>query len=485
MFSISKQVLGTVGLVFTLIAVSESPNEANKTAEPSQQKIPVIHRTFEDTGSALINPMMGWVLYYYSNIPANYGSELSSTDTVDDFPGLSTVYLRLPWSYLEPEEGIFNWSIIDAPAQRWIDKGKKIALCFSASESWMRWATPEWVVKAGAKGYNFKLGRGVDPEGPFWEPDYDDPVFLEKYEQFLRAVAARYDGNPDVAFIDVASFGVWGEGHTYSSTQLWYPAKTLFRHMDMHKRVFSKTLLVANDDFIFQGESTIQYARALGMTLRDNSILVQPPPRSYFNAEQAELFWRDFPVILETTHYGEGLQNQAWNPDMLIQAIKDYHASYLSIHHFPRAFLEAERELIDRVNQILGYRIRLRSASWPATVKQGDRHAVQLILENAGVAPCYPGGYPAITLKDTAGGIMGVFVNESWNVRTLEPAGCDSGSQADLSIELAAYPQIPEGEYTLWFSIGRPNGTPVLALPLESDDGHHRYLLGEISVTRE
>ena len=49
-----------------------------------------------DTGEALVNPGMGWGLHYYSNIPTNYGSKLAPSDTLDDFPGLSHVYLRIP-----------------------------------------------------------------------------------------------------------------------------------------------------------------------------------------------------------------------------------------------------------------------------------------------------------------------------------------------------------------------------------------------------
>ncbi|MBI4327599.1 MAG: hypothetical protein HY674_20400 [Chloroflexi bacterium] len=37
---------------------------------------------------------------------------------------------------------------------------------------------------------------------------------------FLAAMARRYDGNPNVAFIDVGSFGMWGEGHTGFSSRL-------------------------------------------------------------------------------------------------------------------------------------------------------------------------------------------------------------------------------------------------------------------------
>jgi hypothetical protein len=73
-----------------------------------------------DTGAELANPGMGWGFYYYDNEPRNYGSKLASSDTPDDWPGLTVIYLRIPWSYLEPEEGKLDWSILDTPAQRWI-----------------------------------------------------------------------------------------------------------------------------------------------------------------------------------------------------------------------------------------------------------------------------------------------------------------------------------------------------------------------------
>ena len=105
-----------------------------------------------DTGVALVNPGMGWTLHFYSNMIRNYGSKLEPSDTLDDWPGLSVVYLRVPWAFLEPAEGQFNWSLFDTPAQRWIAKGRKIAMRVSCSESWMRyatrlatgWWTPSW-----------------------------------------------------------------------------------------------------------------------------------------------------------------------------------------------------------------------------------------------------------------------------------------------------------------------------------------------------
>ncbi len=440
----------------------------------------------QDTGAALENPMMGWVFHYYDNVPSNYGSRLAPSDTLDDFPGLTVVYLRIPWSYLEPEEGRFNWAVLDTPAERWIAKGKQVAFRFSCSESWTRWATPEWVEKAGAQGHNFTSGKGADPNGPFWEPDYDDPVFLEKLDHFLAAAAARYDGNPEVAFVDVGSFGVWGEGHTYSSTGLGYSAETVIRHIDLYRKHFPRTLLAANDDFVYQerGDRGIDYAREHGLTLRDDSILVQGGQNAYFHAAMAQSFWPNVPVILESEHYGGSRDRGNWKDgSQYLQAVEDYHASYASIHWWPREFLTEMRGLIDRMNLRLGYRLQLVEASWPKAVRSEGSFRLALQWRNAGVAPCYPGGYPALTLKDGKGGIAGVFVDDGFDVRGL-PVGPPGqagirGHEAEFTLPL----NLGSGTYEAYVSVGTRTGTPRIALPLAEGDGERRHRLGTLKVT--
>lgn len=436
-----------------------------------------------DTGEALVNPGMGWVLHYYDNIPENYGSRLEPSDTVDDFPGLSVVYLRIPWSYIEPEEGRFNWSVLDTPAQRWIARGKQIALRISCSESWTRWATPEWVHRAGAKGYDFEPGIGVKEGGPYWEPDYDDPVFLQKLENFLAALAKRYDGNPEVAFIDVGSLGVWGEGHTFASTRRKISPETVKRHIDLHLKYFKRTLLAANDDFSFHGEETIDYAREKGLTLRDDSILVQGGENAYFHAGMAQAFWRDRPVILECEHYGPSKERGYWQDgSKYLQAVEEYHASYASIHWWPREFLQENRELIDKINRRLGYRLRLVEASWQKRVKLGSRWELRWQWGNAGVAPCYRGGYPAVTWKDEKGGIVAVLVDEGLNVRSLPVAPPDKVEAVESRVSFALPFQLKPGVYSVYVSVGTLTGTPEIALPLPGNDGQKRYLLGRVEV---
>ena len=440
----------------------------------------------EDTGELFANPGMGWVLHFYDNVPTNYGSQLEYADTLDDFPALGVIYLRIPWSYVEPEEGVFTWSVVDTPARKWIAKGKQIAFRFSCSESWCRWATPEWVQQAGAKGHNFTPGKGVQEDGPFWEPDYDDPVFLEKLDHFLAAAAARYDGDPNVAWIDVGSFGVWGEGHTYHSSALPYSAETIERHIDLHLKHFKHTLLAANDDFVLQdrGNGAIDYALEKGLTLRDDSILVQGGKDAYYHADMAQGFWPNHPVVLESEHYGGSRDRGNWQDGSLyLKALEEYHASYPSIHWWPREFLNEQRTLIEKMSLRMGYRLQLVEASWPARMRLDSRLEFTSEWRNAGVAPCYPGGHPTVILKDAKGGIAGVFVDEGFDVRDLPvgPPGEAETRRREASFALP-FNQRP-GEYDLYIAVGTRLGTPTIRLPLPDGDGTPAYRLGRIAIT--
>lgn len=453
-----------------------------------------------DNGEALVNPGMGWTLHFYSNFIENYGSKLAPSDTLDDWPGLSTIYLRVPWAYLEPKEGEFNWSLFDSPAQRWIPKGRRIAIRVSCSESWLRHATPKWVQDAGAKGVEFEFGKGPKPGGPLWDPDYLDPVFLQKLENFLAAMARRYDGNPNVAFIDVGSFGMWGEGHTLMSSKL-SEEQTLVvakRHIDLHVKHFPRTLLCISDDVAGHDKPgrnfpATDYALSKGVTLRDDSILVQPPPRSWYHAEMAQDFWPRLPVILEHEHYGASKQRKAWSGDLLLKSVEDYHASYMSIHWWPREMLNDNREIVARINRRMGYRIQLREISFPAEVALGEPFTVETAWANAGVAPCHEGGFWAFTLKDEQGGVVSAHVDESFDFKQLKVGPPEQAPvetrQARFTIALRHVdpvgrhaPPTKPGTCDVFISVGRRDGTPVLALPMNGDDGHRRYKVGSIRL---
>jgi len=448
----------------------------------------------EDTGAALINPSMGWTMHFYSNIPGNYGSKLAPSDTLNDFPGLSTVYLRLPWAYLEPEEGKYNWAILDTPAQRWIAKGKRIALRLTCSENWMKYATPEWVKKAGAKGTFYQYGIGPVEKSNSWDPFFDDSVFIKKLDAFLAAAAKRYDGNPNVEFIDVGTFGMWGEGHTHgSSKQDKFEIQKL--HIDLHLKHFKKTLICISDDYAGHDKPgkrfpITDYALSKGVTIRDDSIMVQPPPRSWYHSEMAQAFWPKLPIILEHEHYGNSIKRNGWDPELFLKSVEDYHASFMSIHWWPRILLNENHEVIDKINMRMGYRLMPLEVTWPKAVEHGDLRKtfkVQWTWANKGVAPCYPGGFPALTLKDEKGGIVSVLTDETLNMRDLKVGPPQKAPvtkhQSEFIIGLFA-PTTKPGTYDLFISVGTRDGTPTIALPLANDDGQRRYRIGSITLEK-
>ena len=149
-----------------------------------------------DAARVLVNPHKGWYHHYPDNHIDKY--KIARDADLLEFPGMDHLYIRLAWAYLEPKEGQFDWAVIDRIIEKWTAHGLGIAFRISCRETStdrieQQFATPRWVMEAGAKGGHYRMGKATGPDGP-WEPEYDDPVFLAKLDQFLAAFAARYDG---------------------------------------------------------------------------------------------------------------------------------------------------------------------------------------------------------------------------------------------------------------------------------------------------
>ena len=484
------------------VASTFSPTVARASENAAENAPGKVVVELQDDGRALYNPQMGWTMHFYSNVPSNYGSRLEPSDTLDWFEGCSTVYLRLPWAYLEPEEGVFNWAIVDTPAQRWIEKGKQIAFRFTTSENWMEYATPKWVFDAGAKGIRYTWGQGEKADGACVDPEFDDPIYLEKLENFLKAAGERYNGNPHVAFIDVGTYGMWGEGHSnlgvwanqsFSRMDAERTLKVVKTHVDLHKKYFPDVLLCISDDVAGAEKPgrdfpETDYALSQGVSLRDDSILVQPGDRAWFHAEMAQKFWPTLPVILEHEHYGPSKERGAWNDDLLMKSIEEYHASFMSIHSFPDAEWADLKDVVRKINRRIGYRLAPTRVEYPATVKIDEFFEVAWDLRNVGVAPCYKGGFVALTLKDGQGGIVSVLVDESFDVKELEVG---APGEAPIVRRVARFrighvaPTTKPGEYDVYLSVGTRDGTPIYELPFGDSDGSRRYKIGRVRLEKK
>jgi hypothetical protein len=345
------------------------------------------------------NPHKGWCFHYYDNGIKEYGNRMATDDSLPGFPVLNDIYLRLAWSYLEPEEGVYNWLLIDSIINRWVAWGHTISFRITCKETEIVYATPEWVRKAGAKG---KFIEHPDLDIRAWSPDYGDSVFLDKLENFHKAFALRYDSKPWVEYIDIGSIGEWGEGHTAYSGWNDVPAEVVKKHIDLYKRCYKKSVLIISDDFIGQRDTDdgadyeiYRYSLAQGLGFRDDSGNVPWyktlgfGPSCIRSPELYSTVYRKIPVVLESGHYRE-VQEMWKSGSGLEKALYETHASVIGFHHYPHEWLNENYQLACRLANLSGYWYFPKFAMMPDTIRTGsDKNYIRITWENHGVAPAY------------------------------------------------------------------------------------------------
>src|SRR6266568_1359105 len=141
----------------------------------------------------------------------NFGSNGSSLATN---PSIAGTYLGYAWAQLEPQQGQFNWTQLDADMKPWLDNGKNIILRVSPS-GWTKWKTPP--LKSWTPPWVYSLGvQSVTEDDQAIKPQYWAPAFLQAYSAFVTALATRYDGNPHLICVEI---GVGDGGETKPDTR--------------------------------------------------------------------------------------------------------------------------------------------------------------------------------------------------------------------------------------------------------------------------
>ena len=381
-------------LLFLLLPSCSDVGGDSPVTPGGEEPVEDIVVNLQDNGQAITNPGMGWNLMYYTfdDVMVPNGSDV--TDVLDWLP-CDIVSFRLSWAKIEPQEGQYNWNVIDDVANRWTAAGKRLAFKFYTNFLWdyaNRQATPLWVRDAGAQG------RYLDHDGNAandpWMANYGDPVLLEKLGNFYRAVAEHYK-NSTIEFIELGSIGRVGEGNSYQ-IGVEPTEDELKAHIDLLKNCFPNTQLIINDDY---GAVACAYAKSVGYGVDDHSIGVgfstNPPGRAY-NATILDKF-KDATTVI-------GLENDTWlKPDewYLTQMIAAC-ANYCRIHVSPsRLLLDEVKPVVESMNLKMGYHIQFPMIELPGQVTKGKEFTIAYSIKNVGVGCCTVDGYPRFVFRDT------------------------------------------------------------------------------------
>ena len=359
-----------------------------------------------DDKTVLRNPHKGWYWHYIDNgcgRPAYRDPAIHAPgDYVKDFPGLNHLYLRIDWCDIEAEKGVFDWSYIDSIMDEWGAQDYRFSfrVCCHEGGTDIPYATPKWVRDMGCGGTDVPVQNG---EGTSWEPDYGDPIFLERLEVFVQQYGEKLDGHPAVEYVDLGSYGVWGEGHTYSNgTGRNWPIPVLKRHADIHARYFRRTPILMNDDLVSirhagteqENWDLLNHCRSLGFGGRDDSVCIPVvSERNHYDSLEApwmlRLLSENAPVDLELGHYQNLSEEYIREGFPWLDAMEKTRATYAGFHGYPRPWLERYPHFTERAANRLGYWYLLEGIDLPRTATANTPVCLDIDWLNAGFAPAY------------------------------------------------------------------------------------------------
>jgi hypothetical protein len=124
-----------------------------------------------------------------------------STSSLESDAGMASVVglaFRTSWKVLEPGDGTYDWSALDAALDIVRARGKQLTLHVGVSSLGL----PSWLVGLGAATYTYS-----GPAGAVTEPIPWDPLYLTRYTRLVSALGARVRARGDLPLLYAVSDG--------------------------------------------------------------------------------------------------------------------------------------------------------------------------------------------------------------------------------------------------------------------------------------
>lgn len=380
--------------------------------------------TFETLGQRAIlpNPNTG----YY---------QFSPTSKMPDFLTPSDIYFRFAWKVVEPEKDVYDFSAIERLLAS-LEKGQRIALrvmpvntcCTkdapigSDMPDYFREGDLPYQNTTGAHGWYYPYTTS-HTRTRLYIPDWNDEFFLSRAEKLIRKLGEKYDGDPRINWVEIGTYGNWGEWHTYPIT---YPddrdyakfretpkeriiapadtptrrfrqgdAATRTRIIQAYAQAFRKTRLIALTNGIHEALK-LDMPKPIGFR-RDSwghamhADLEAYQPKRYTEADLRMIFsrWKVAPFYAESWGYGHSKES-SYSMDV-IQQLELFHTSALAFAgFFPSGgfatLSQEDQDLFIQAGNRTGYRYAVQKATVDV---QKTRLEVSTNWINEGIAPTY------------------------------------------------------------------------------------------------
>ena len=401
-------------------ANGDSGTEAGMTSSNSTK----ITYTLKPFDGPLSNPHKGFTVPTggaWTFVPEfEYGPYGSLNNRAWDLVSYGSGYQQ--WNKLNPAKGVYDWTELEKLLNALAEHNMTYALrVLPYTPSFIKsdfppqeeydW-TPPFVYEMGAKKIQIDL-RGTDYHA--YAPVWDDPIYIQAAKDFAKALAEKYDGDPRIEYIDIRTFGEWGEWHTSHILGSEMPANSvLFDMLDYYASLFKKTQLVLPSNGF---GDVYTHALDLGITKRDDGFIGIPGrPDTLLRAYNANL-----PTIAENIAgyrtmltYDDLIPggSQKWTAERWVNAITTAHLTYYVLDQDNDCgyyFYKDNKALADSMSKVIGYNFTVTQAelvtiATPTTGKNADTTStLNITVKNTGVAPCFFDVYMVAEFVDTAG----------------------------------------------------------------------------------
>lgn len=165
----------------------------------------------------------------------------------------------------------------------------------------------------------------------------------------MRAYGEKYNGDERIEYIDIGTFGRWGEGHSQTTP---YGYDVLKAHIDLHLKYFPDTQIIINDDLIRHlTENNVSDAKRLeeyryfhGIGMRDDGVCVERfcPKNIYSTMEEPSmlnLFSIEAPTDIELEHYHQISEEFLRGALPYLESLRGSGATYTGFHRFEEQWL--------------------------------------------------------------------------------------------------------------------------------------------------
>ncbi len=293
------------------------------------------------------------------------------------------------WSELEPRQGVYNWARLEKDWGNVAVTGKRVGFRIAAAIPGSgEIHTPQWLIDQGVKMRRYS----IDGHSGL-APDWDDPKFLAAHHNFIMALGARYDKDPRVAWIDIGSYGFWGEWHVWLNESLSATQATKQKILEDYFTAFpTKPKVIAFDD-----DFATKYVTDHGGGIRNDCLGTKESNDWYLESlnhidpTMNDRVWKTAIITGEFCGSNRGaIEGTTERFDLNFEFIKKTHWSFIGSAGGAIEPQSAKHKRdLDKLHKTLGYRFVLREVSFEKNIHKGDTLKLAIKVENKGVAPFY------------------------------------------------------------------------------------------------